>query len=52
MWQFIIGFVVLLLFFGMIGSAVEQERDKEFREQTAEQLGKLAEQWYGKNRKD
>ena len=34
--------------FGMIGSAVEQRRDEEFREQTAEQLGKLAEWWYGK----
>lgn len=39
------GFFVI---FGMIGSAVEQRRDEEFREQTAEQLGKLAEWWYGK----
>lgn len=31
----------------MISSAVEQERDKEFVEQTTEQLGKLAEWWYG-----
>lgn len=28
--------------------SLEQRRDEEFREQTAEQLGKLAEWWYGK----
>lgn len=52
MWWFIIGFVLFIVIFGMIGSAVEQERDKEFREQTTEQLGKLAEWWYGKNKKN
>ena len=52
MWWFIIGFVVFIVIFGMIGSAVEQRRDEEFREQTAEQLDKLAEWWYGKNKKD
>ena len=49
MWWIIIGVVVFFfVIFGMIGSAVEQRRDEEFREQTAEQLGKLAEWWYGK----
>ena len=48
MWWFIIGFVLFIVIFGMIGSAVEQRRDEEFREQTAEQLGKLAEWWYNK----
>jgi L-asparagine transporter-like permease len=48
MWWFIIGFVVFFVMFGMIGSAVEQRRDEEFREQTAKQLGKLAEWWYDK----
>lgn len=48
MWWFIIGFVFFIVIFGMIGSAVEQRRDKEFREQSAEQLGKLTEWWYGK----
>ena len=51
MWWFIIGFVVFIIIFGMICSAVEQRRDEEFREQSAEQLGKLAEWWYGKNKK-
>lgn len=36
----------------MISSTVERERDKEFIEETAEQLGKAAEWWYGKNKKD
>ena len=48
MWWFIIGFVIFIVIFGMIGSAVEQRRDEEFVEQTTEQLGKLAEWWYGK----
>ena len=48
---FIIGFVVFIVIFGVISSAVEQERDKEFREQTAKQLGELAEWWYSKNKK-
>lgn len=39
------GFFVI---FGMIGSTIEQRQDEEFREQTAEQLGKLVEWWYGK----
>ena len=48
MWWFIIGFVIFIVILGMISSAVEQERNKEFVEQTAEQLGKLAEWWYDK----
>jgi hypothetical protein len=40
--------VVYIVILGLISSAVEQQRDEEFREQTAEQLGKLAEWWYGK----
>ena len=48
MWWFIIGVVVFFVIFGMIGSTIEQQQDEEFREQTAEQLGKLAEWWYGK----
>ena len=47
MWWFI-GFVVFIIVFGMIGSVVEQRRDEEFRKQSVEQLGKLAEWWYGK----
>lgn len=52
MWWVIIGFVVFIIIFGMIGSAIERRRDKDFREQTAEQLSKLAEWWYGKNKKN
>ena len=52
MWRFIIGFAIFIVIFGMIGSTIEKERDKEFREQTAEQLGKLADWWYGKNKKE
>lgn len=52
MWWFIIGFVVFIVIFGMISSAVEREREKEFREQSAKQIGELAEWWYGKNKKD
>ena len=52
MWWFIMGFVVFIVIFGIISYAVEQERDKEFREQTTKQLGKLAEWWYSKNKKN
>lgn len=52
MWWVIIGVVVFIVIFGMIGSTVEQERDKEFREQSAKQIGELAEWWYGKNKKN
>lgn len=52
MWWLIIGFVCFIAILGMISSNVEQKRDKEFREQTTEQLGKLAEWWYDKNKKD
>ena len=52
MWWFIIGFVVFIVIFGMISSAVEQRRDEEFIEETSKQLGKAAEGWYGKNKKD
>lgn len=48
MWWFIIGFVVFIVIFGMIGSAVEQRRDEEFRKQSAKQLDKLVEWWYDK----
>ena len=48
MWWFIIGFVVFIIIFGMIGSAVEQRRDEEFIEETSKQLSKTAEWWYGK----
>ena len=51
MWWFIIGLVVFIVILGMISSTVEQRRDEEFIEQTAEQLGKLAEWWYSKNKK-
>ena len=44
--------MVFIVILGMISSAVEQERNKEFVEQTAEQLGKLTEWWYGKNKKE
>ena len=52
MWWLIIGFVVFIVFFGMIVSAVEQRRDEEFMEETSRQIGKAAEWWYGKNKKD
>ena len=40
--------MVFIIILGMISSAVERERDEEFIEKTAEQLGKAAEWWYGK----
>ncbi len=49
MW-FLVGLMVFIFILGMIISAIERERDEEFRKQTAEQLGKAAEWWYGKNR--
>ena len=52
MWWFIIGFVVFIIIFGMIGSAIEQRRDEEFIEETSKQFSKAAEWWYGKNKKD
>ena len=52
MWWFIIGFVIFVVIFGMINAAVDLGQDKEFVEHTSEQLGKLAEWWYGKNKKD
>jgi hypothetical protein len=52
MWWFIIGGVVFFVIFGMIGSAIEQRRDEEFIEETSKQLGKAAEWWYSKNKKD
>ena len=47
MWGLII-LMVFIIILGMISSDVERERDKEFIEKTAEQLGKAAEWWYGK----
>ena len=47
MWVLII-LMVFIIILGLISSAVERERDKEFIEKTAEQLGKAAEWWYGK----
>ena len=52
MWWFIIGFVIFIVILGIISSAVEQRRDEEFVEETSKQLGKAAEWWYGKNKKD
>lgn len=52
MWWFILGFVVFMLIIGTISSAVEQQRDEEFIEETSKQLGKATEWWYGKNKKD
>ena len=47
MW-FLIGLMIFIIILGMISSAVERERDEEFIEETAEQLGRAAEWWYGK----
>ena len=47
MWGIII-LMVFIIILGLISSAVERERDKEFIEKTAEQLGKAAEWWYSK----
>lgn len=52
MWWFILGFVVFMLIIGFISSAVERRRDEEYIEETSRQLGKAAEWWYNKNRKD
>lgn len=52
MWWFILGFIVVIVIVGLIGSTVEQRRDEEYIEETSRQLGKAAEWWYGKNRKD
>lgn len=52
MWQFITGFVIFIVILGIISSYVEQRRDKEFIEETSKQLGKAAEWWYCKNKKD
>ena len=49
MWH-LIGLIVFIIILGMISSAVERERDEEFIEETAEQLGRAAEWWYGKKR--
>lgn len=51
MWWVGIGFVSFIVIFGMISSAVEQERDKEFIEETSKQLGKATEWWYSKKYK-
>lgn len=47
MWH-LIGLIVFIIILGIISSAVERERDEEFIEETAEQLGRAAEWWYGK----
>ena len=52
MWWSIIGLVVFIVFLGMISSTVEQEREKEFREESAKQIGELAKWWYSKNKKE
>ena len=49
MWVLII-LMIFIIILGMISSAVERERDKEFIEKTAEQLGKAAEWWYSKKK--
>jgi len=51
MWWFITWFAIFIIF-GIISSSVEQRRDEEFIEETSKQLGKAAEWWYGKNKKD
>lgn len=48
----IIGFVFFIVIVGLIGSTVEQRRDEEYIEETSKQLGKAAEWWYGKNKKE
>ena len=40
--------MIFIIILGLISSAIERERDKEFKEKTAKQLGKAAEWWYGK----
>ena len=40
--------IIFIIILGLVSSAIERERDKEFIEKTAEQLGKAAEWWYGK----
>jgi len=47
MWGLII-LMVFIIILGLISSVVERERDEEFIEKTAEQLGKAAEWWYSK----
>lgn len=47
MWGLII-LMVFIIILGLISSAVERKRDEEFIKETAEQLGKAAEWWYGK----
>ena len=49
MW-FLIGLMIFIIILGMISSANEREQDKKFIEQTAKQLGKAAEWWYGKKK--
>jgi hypothetical protein len=51
MWS-LIGLIVFIIILGMISSINERERDKEFVEKSSEQLGKVAEWLYGKNKKD
>ncbi len=43
-----IGLVVFIVILGIIISAIEQERDKKFMEETSRQICKTAEWWYGK----
>ena len=48
MWVLIIILMVFIIILGLISSAVERKRDEEFIKETAKQLGKAAEWWYGK----